>query len=477
MKTIIYLFLYAVLLYMGLNLKAQTQIGNDIIGEAAEDLSGTSVSMPDANTVAIGAPYNDDNGTISGHVRIYTWNGSTWVQKGNDIDGEAAGDQSGYFVSMPDANTVAIGAFYNDGNGTDAGHVRIYSWNGSAWIQKGSDIDGETANDWSGTSVSMPDANTVAVGSPGNDGNGTNAGQVRIYEWNGSAWIQKGNDFYGNTPQDYFGTSVSMPDANTVAIWAPQHWSGVGYSIGYVQVYLWNGSDWVQKGNDFVAGEYDALYFAGMPTADTLAINLSDVVQNMAITQIYVWNDSTWVQTGNDINGALGFIMSDPNIMVNADSRSSINGTYSGSVWIYKWNGSDWVQVGNAINGHTTYDFFGTSVSMPDANTIAIGAPVNGAGYVGVYDLTDVMGISSGVWESKVSLFPNPTNKNITIDLGRIYEEVHLVIRNVTGQEVLKKIYPSTALIKTDIPGGPGCYFVEISAAGNQRMVFKMMKN
>ncbi|MFM7586780.1 MAG: hypothetical protein ACKO6M_07165, partial [Bacteroidota bacterium] len=45
------------------------------------------------------------------------------TQKGADIDGEAAGDNSGYSVSMPDANTVAIGAIYNDGKASDAGHV------------------------------------------------------------------------------------------------------------------------------------------------------------------------------------------------------------------------------------------------------------------------------------------------------------------------------------------------------------------
>ena len=49
------------------------------------------------------------------------------IQKGADIDGEAADDFSGYSVSMPDANTLAIGAPYNNGNGASAGHVRVYS--------------------------------------------------------------------------------------------------------------------------------------------------------------------------------------------------------------------------------------------------------------------------------------------------------------------------------------------------------------
>ena len=75
----------------------------------------------------------------SGDLQVY--NGSDWVnfiggtrqltpgwwtQVGADIDGEAAGDWSGYSVSLSsDGSTVAIGAIYNDGNGAQAGHVRI----------------------------------------------------------------------------------------------------------------------------------------------------------------------------------------------------------------------------------------------------------------------------------------------------------------------------------------------------------------
>ena len=144
---------------------AQSLVGT-IAGEASGDQSGYSVSMPDANTVAIGARSNDENGSNSGHVRIYSWDGSSWTQKGLDINGEASEDVSGSSVSMPDANTVAIGALNNDGNGSNSGHVRIYSWDGSSWTKKGQDIDGENSFDQSGFSISMPDANTVAIGAP-----------------------------------------------------------------------------------------------------------------------------------------------------------------------------------------------------------------------------------------------------------------------------------------------------------------------
>ena len=88
------------------------------------------------------------------------------TQLGSDIDGEAADDQSGWSVSIDsDGSHVAIGAYNNDGTAFNAGHVRIYSWDGSAWTQVGNDIDGEAADDRSGWSVSIDsDGSHVAIG-------------------------------------------------------------------------------------------------------------------------------------------------------------------------------------------------------------------------------------------------------------------------------------------------------------------------
>jgi hypothetical protein len=159
---------------------AWIQKGADIYGEEIGDYCGQSVSMPDSNTVAIGAIGNNGNGTDAGRVRIFNWDGSAWVQKGNSIDGEAAIDKSGAWVSMPNSNMIAIGASFNNGNGAVSGHVRIFNWDGTSWVQIGSDIDGEAAGDHSGA-VSMPDTNTLAIGAFGNDGSAINAGHVRVF--------------------------------------------------------------------------------------------------------------------------------------------------------------------------------------------------------------------------------------------------------------------------------------------------------
>jgi hypothetical protein len=103
-------------------------IGLTITGEAKGDLFGVSVSLSDdAKTLAVGAPHaNGEDGDDVGHVRVYRRDDSEsgWTKIGEDIDGEAAYDNSGVSVSLSgDGKTVAIGSHRNDDNGTDSGHV------------------------------------------------------------------------------------------------------------------------------------------------------------------------------------------------------------------------------------------------------------------------------------------------------------------------------------------------------------------
>ena len=382
---------------------AQIQIGSDIDGESLYDFSGRT-SMPDAFTIAIGATGNGGNGSGSGHVRVFRLVSGVWIQKGVDIDGEAAGDNSGVSVSMPDSNTVAIGATLNNGNGQRSGHVRVFSWNGSTWVQKGLDIDGEVAFLESGNSVSMPDANTLAIGTMKGSAVASNAGQVRVFQFIGGAWVQKGGNIDGEAAQDGSGVSVSMPDANTVGIGALSN-DGNGMNAGHVRVYVWNGTGWIQKGSDLdgeAAGDQSGRAIC-MPDMNTVAIGASSNITNGSHSghvRIYNWNGTAWTQKGADIDGLpgdqFGTSVSMPNantVAVGAPGNNNNNGNTSGAVRIFSWNGSAWLQRGNDIIGEASNDISGYSVSMPDVNTIGIGAIRNGgsainAGHVRVFDVT-----------------------------------------------------------------------------------------
>ena len=104
------------------------------------------------------------------------------TQVGSDIDGETADDRCGWSVSLSsDGSTVAVGARQNDGNGSNSGHVRIYKNISGTWTQQGSDIDGEAASDQSGLTVSLrSDSSIVAIGASLNHVNGINSGHALL---------------------------------------------------------------------------------------------------------------------------------------------------------------------------------------------------------------------------------------------------------------------------------------------------------
>ena len=221
-----------------------SQLGSDINGETANDESGFSVSLSsDGSRVAIGAPYNDTNGSNSGHVRVYEYSGGSWRKLGSDIDGDAAGDASGWSVSLSsDGSRVAIGAPYGDNS--NFGYVRIYEFqSNNSWSQLGQDIDGEAGNDTSGYSVSLSsDGSIVAISAPENDGNGNRSGHVRIYEFqSNNSWSQLGPDIDGEAADDVSGRSVSLSsDGSRVAISAVGN-DGNGTNSGHVRVYSLKG--------------------------------------------------------------------------------------------------------------------------------------------------------------------------------------------------------------------------------------------
>ena len=88
------------------------------------NLVGKTMEQKDIKVLMAGIDSNGDN---SGQVRIYKNVLGTWIQTGSNINGEAAGDLSGWSVSMSlDSSTIAIASPYNDENGLDSGHVRVY---------------------------------------------------------------------------------------------------------------------------------------------------------------------------------------------------------------------------------------------------------------------------------------------------------------------------------------------------------------
>ena len=373
-----------------------TQIGGDIDGQYISEQFGYNVAINDVGNILVaGAPFNSNNGSLSGLVRVYEWNGLLWDQKGLDITGEAAGDKLGISVSINDAGTrIILGAQGNDGTASDAGHARVYEWDNTNWNQMGTDIDGEADNDKSGSAVSMNAlGDIVAIGAPYNDGNGIWSGTVRTYQWNGSAWVQMGADIDGEATGDNFGFSVSLNAfGDKLAVGSIMN-DGNGTSAGHVRVYNYNGNNWVQIGVDLDGhlnfdhfGHSVSLNAAG----DKLAVGATgDIFTNSNIsgyTGVYYYNGISWSLIGNEITGDInsdhfGFSVSlndSGNRIAVGAPDNDYNGNNAGQVKFFKFNGSIWNQIGADLIGEANGDEFGYSVSInSNGDFVSIGGPTN----------------------------------------------------------------------------------------------------
>ncbi|MEL6558714.1 MAG: T9SS type A sorting domain-containing protein [Bacteroidota bacterium] len=337
------------LLFYVFTISAQVQIGDDIDGLVANERFGRAASLSaDGTRIAISSSQVNNN---RGLVRIYEESGGVWTQVGSDINGESTFNAAGFSVSLSsDGTIVAIGANENDGIGSNAGHVQVYEEVAGNWTQVGSDIDGEAAFDRSGQSVSLSsDGRIVAIGAIGNDGTGFDAGHVRVYEEVGGNWIQLGGDIDAEAAGDNFGQAVSLSaDGLRVAIGANRN-DGIGLDRGHARVYELIAGNWTQVGTD-LDGEADSDNFG-------VSVALSA--------------DGLRLAVGGNFNDE--------------------NGINSGHVQVFEEIGGSWTQVGSDIDGEASSDAYGASISFSaNGRVVAIGAPNtsgNGSrsGYVRIY--------------------------------------------------------------------------------------------
>ncbi|MGZ0015717.1 T9SS type A sorting domain-containing protein [Yeosuana sp. AK3] len=475
MKNFTFLFTLIPLFMFG-----QIQIGNDIEGKTANEFSGWSVSLAaDGNTVAIGAPLNSDNGSIAGQVRIFENNSGTWSQIGSDINGEASGDRFGSSVSISsDGSIVAIGAINNDGNDTNSGHVRVYENITGVWTQIGSDIDGEAINDQLGTSVSISsDGTTVATGAPKNDGNGSDAGHVRVFKNILGVWTQIGSDVDGEAAFDQSGNSVSLSsDGNILAIGAKSN-SGSASGSGHVRVYENITGVWTQIGSD-IDGEaaFDQSGHSVALSSDgtVLAIGAPSnggTGELAGHVRVYKNTAGVWTQIGNDINAEAAndffgwsvSLSSNGLIVAIGAYLNDGNGSNSGHVRVYKNISSVWTQIGSDIDAEAAGDGLGYSVSLsPNTGVLAIGAFSNdgngsGSGHVRVYDISAVLKTDSFKVELS-RVYPNPASTEIHITLKNNLQLLNVNLYKQLGQFI--KQSNTTTIDVSELT--KGLYLVEI---------------
>jgi hypothetical protein len=319
------------------------QMGRDIEGTSPDEEFGYSLTMSgDGYQIAIGSRKNSDKANEAGEVRVFAYFDHVWLQIGQDIEGEFGGDHSGRSVSLSmDGSRLAIGASRNNGTAPGAGHARVFEAifidGTKSWVQMGQDLDGEEMGEQFGRSIALSgDGRRVAVGGHTHDTSEgiVDAGHVIVFEYDSAAkaWTQIANTIDGQKTNEYFGIAVSFSyDGSRLAIGSP---NSDAYIFGVTRVYELSNGAWSQLGSNL---------FGGGNTIDmTLDGNRVVIGSNKAfvdsgLLSVYEYDESTlsWSQIGGVISGIMGE-KSATSVAISADgkrvvSSSPSSGTFNGT--------------------------------------------------------------------------------------------------------------------------------------------------
>ena len=339
------------------------QVGDDIHGEALGDQSGRSVALSsDGQVVAVGARYNDGGGEDSGQVRVYANTKGAWQQIGNDLDG-AAGNQLGWSVSLSsDGSVLAVNS------GRYPYHVNVFRWDGRSWQDLGPGIYGVPF-------ALSDDGRVLALrgGYPGYD--------VKVFVLSGTDWIQRGGILSGLSEDDNFGFSIALSADGSIVACTGNPPAGSGNPT-YVRLSRWNGATWLSHGATLF-GASGPVSLSGDGRILTTRVD-NDVA-------VYQYGGHGWARIGQTIESWLcgypAVLSLDGNTIV---CRDYIGGSIYVAVYRLSPNRDQWLRVGQGILAANGNDFSSLSVSG-DGSRIAVGEAAGDAngidsGTVRVFD-------------------------------------------------------------------------------------------
>jgi hypothetical protein len=482
-----------VLSFVSVQVVAQwTPVGSPMSGMSDNDKLGdfNTIALDEAgNTIAIGTPYSSAFGPVYGYAMVMDWNGSAWVQRGTFFPGSLALEGTGAAVDLSaDGNTVVVSSPWGpNALGYECGVVNVYDWDGSDWVQRGSQIDGEGnpsplfSTDVFGLDVDLsPDGNFLAIGAPNNTqqvGVMQGQGHCRVYQWDGTDWVQMGQDLDGEDSGEEFGLSVSISDDGGVLAVGGRGfriWSGgqlIATEVGIVRTYTWDGSQWILRGpaiQGALQGDLFGSTVSLSSTGSSLSIGSPGANSLSGFTRILDWNGTAWLQRGADIPGASGdrsgssvAMSGNGNLVAIGDPW--MNG-FNGGAKVFGWNGSSWFQIHSNMQGigpNTGINAFGTAVAMnAGATVVAVGAPFhdfagNNSGLVYVFENATFTGVLENTNSAEVC-FPNPTTGEVFLTGDRINGPVQVV--DGIGRTVLVSVLPVSSTVQrmdlSSLPAG-----------------------
>ncbi|MBN1481751.1 T9SS C-terminal target domain-containing protein [candidate division KSB1 bacterium] len=408
-----------------------------------------------------GAPYNDnENGVDAGAAYIYKYENSQWILQTKLLASDGSEDELfGYSVDI-DGDYLIVGCPWDDDAGEKSGAAYIYKLEEGAWIEHAKLRAADASeDDRFGIGVQIY-AETVAVGAFFDDVVDNRSGSAYIFVREESTWLQQAKLTPSDgAADDWFGVVLSLHN-NDVAVVSRRH-DELGSNSGAVYVYNRSGSGWSEQAK-ITAYDGEAGDEFGTPCifGNTLVIGSyldDDKGRNAGAIYYYqreggVWN-LIYKYTASDGNSddyfGSNIDLTATHLVVSA-YRDDLSGENSGSVYLYEREGYSYQELGkitasNAANG----DYFGLKVSM-DGNLIAIGARNQddngdnaGAAYVfnlqenpHILSVKDVLHDQGGYVEIKWSASFYDFGRNLSYySIWRSLEDPSLLLSNTANMQ------------------------------------------
>jgi hypothetical protein len=471
-----------------------------INGQAFNDNLGSVNSMAiDAagDTMAIGSARNSQLGTFFGYAKVLDWNGTEWIQRGETFNGSEIFLGTGSSVDLTaDGNTLVVSSPYGFNSiNWKVGLVRVFDWNGTEWIQRGNTLEGEgnisplLRDDVFGLDVSItPDGNFLAIGAPGNTkeaGVLQIQGHARVFQWDGQSWTQMGQDIDGVIGLEEFGGRIDLSADGTILVVGSRSFRAISNEnyIGSVQTFTWDGTQWSEFGQR-ITGLASADRFGSSVSlsndGSTLAIGCREVNGNESAVLVFEKGSNSWNLKGlpilgilDDLGGSTCSLNSDGSILGVGFQWTNF---ISGVAKIFQWNGSNWTQIGANLfstgGSSSSFHAFGSEICLSEnGSRVLVGASGDdtvdsNSGKVYMFRNTT---LSNDIFDDSNSFtfYPNPTKDVVHFSSKNTIENI--TIYNVLGQEVVTKKVNAKELTVDVSHLSNGSYFVRLDTTSQSQ--------
>ena len=482
------------------------------------------------NHVVVGAYWNStdtsglDTLNRAGAAYIFRNNGGTWSQVKKIVSSDReANDWFGY-KSAISGDYIVVGAPLNgkdtagENNLINAGSSYIFHNDGGRWseVQKIVASDRDAQDRFSRLSIDIS-GDYLVLGSDFHrtDEAGLNqltlAGAAYIFHNNGVRWseVQKivasdrldgvgfgSGDRFGNAAisEDYTIVGATNRDSDVGTLNLSR--AGAAYvfknciarSIDTHTVcdsFTWIDGITYTESNDSATFNIIGGAANGCDSLVTLhlTINNSAVgVDTQTSCNSFTWIDGLTYTESNDsatfniIGGAANGCDSLVTLHLTVNSISDITTSISGTdisanntIATYQWLDCD--NDYTIINGETGR-IFKAMVNGNYAVELTENDCVDTSACVAITSL----GVVENSFKNHIKVYPNPTNGNFSIDLGKVYENTNIVIANIDGKLVKSKTVVQSQVLNLTIEEPSGVYIIRIQSS-SESAVIRLIKN